>query len=72
MDINNNTFVCELSKAQQNYIRKKVTEYYRKVCFNELQIYKIVKSAMENRLWCCLWDDENNKEIIDINRLMEV
>ena len=64
--------MCELSKTQQNYIRKKVTEYYRKVCFNELQVYRIVKSAMENRLWCCLWDDENNKEIININRLMKV
>ena len=25
MDINDNTFVCELSKVKQNYIRKKVT-----------------------------------------------
>ncbi|MBY7043762.1 hypothetical protein FDB14_17440 [Clostridium botulinum] len=60
--MNSNIFICELSKENQDKIKKSVLKYLIKEGYNINQIKETLTSVMENRLWLV-------EEIIDINQL---
>lgn len=60
--MNSNIFICELSKENQDKIKKSILKYLIKEGYNINQIKETLTSVMENRLWLV-------EEIIDINQL---
>jgi len=61
--MNSNTFVCELSKENQNKIKEVVKLYLVKEGYNDEEIKESISNAMEDRL-CILQD------IIDIKQFL--
>lgn len=59
--MNANSFVCELSKENQEKIKNSVKEYLIKEGYNKDYIEETVINAMEGRLW-------NVEEIVDIKQ----
>ncbi|NFI02410.1 hypothetical protein FDB15_17445 [Clostridium botulinum] len=60
--MNSNIFICELSKENQDKIKKSILKYLIKEGYDINQIKETLTSVMENRLWLV-------EEIIDINQL---
>ncbi len=60
--MNSNIFVCQLSKKNQNKIRKLITKHFTEEGYTHSEIKDIIESVMENRLW-------NIEEVININIL---
>lgn len=69
--MNTNTFICELSKENQDKIKELLTLYLVKEGYSDDEIKDTILNVMDNRL-CMLEDSINIEQFLDAGKVINI